>query len=254
MEKVKCDTEIRKLDQLRSAHLNQQHNIRWQIRTLPERIAETNKNLGHLRDDIAIRDAHEGAEFSMVVGTKEFSGKGAREEAAKALTYAVLSWRDAPTFQPRASFRGFEILSRGKRLTGLALDGEPMPELFVRGNGLYSANLNAENPLGTIQSIEHALRSLDKLADQEQERGLRMEKALTEYQAQADKPFDHEARMKELLARQAQLNAALDLDKNETQVAPPAENDVEPAGDGIQTPAIPPRVRRDFAPGMSPYR
>ncbi|MGA8617413.1 MAG: hypothetical protein WB660_02690 [Candidatus Sulfotelmatobacter sp.] len=44
--------------------------------------------------------------------------------------------------------------------------------------------------------------------------------ALADYQAQADKPFDHDARMKDLLMRQAQLNAALDLDKNETQVAP----------------------------------
>ncbi len=136
--------------------------------------------------DIAIRDAHEGGEFSMIVGTKEFSGKGAREEAAKALTYAVLSWRDDLTLQPRASFRGFEILSRGKRLTGLALDGEPVPELFIKGTGLYSANLNPENPLGTMQSIEHALRSLDKLADQEQERGARLEKTLADYQAQAE--------------------------------------------------------------------
>jgi hypothetical protein len=54
--------------------------------------------------------------------------------------------------------------------------------------------------------------------------------------------------MKELLVRQAELNAALDLDKNETQVAPPAENDVEPAVDGLQAPAISPRN----APGMSP--
>jgi hypothetical protein len=72
-------------------------------------------------------------------------------------------------------------------------------------------------------------RALDKVADQEQERS-RLEKALADYQAQASKPFDHEARMKELLAGQAQLNAALDLDKNETQVAPPAE-DIEPVID-----------------------
>jgi hypothetical protein len=32
--------------------------------------------------------------------------------------------------------------------------------------------------------------------------------------------------MKDPLARQAQLNAALDLDKNETQLAPPAEDDI----------------------------
>jgi hypothetical protein len=54
------------------------------------------------------------------------------------------------------------------RDTVLALDGEPAPELFIRGSGLYSANLNAENPLGTMQSIEHTLRALDKLAEQEQ--------------------------------------------------------------------------------------
>ena len=75
----------------------------------------------------------------MIVGTKEFSGKGAREEAAKALTYAVLTWRDDFTLQQRASFRGFQILSRGKRLTGLAFDGETLPELSIRGAGLYSA-------------------------------------------------------------------------------------------------------------------
>ena len=76
-----------------------------------------------------------------------------------------------------------------------------------------------------MQNIEHTLRSLDRLAEQEQERSARLEKTLADYQAQANKPFDHEARMRELLARQAQLNAALDLDKNEKQVAPPADDD-----------------------------
>jgi hypothetical protein len=103
-----------------------------------------------------------------------------------------------------------------------------------------------------MQSIEHTLRALDKLADQEQERSTRMEKALADYYAQADKPFDHEARMKDLLARQAQLNAALDLDKNETQVAPPAEDDIGLANDMLQGPSLPPRVQRNSAPAMSP--
>ena len=241
MEKVKVDTEIRKLDQLRSAHLNQQHNIRWQIRNLPETIAEAHKTLANVQEDIATRDAHEGEEFSMFVGMREFSGKGAREEAAKALTYAVLSWREDLTLQPRGYFRGFSILSRGKRLTGLALDGEPVPELFIKGKSLYSANLNPENPLGTMQSIEHALRSLDKLADHEQERGLRLEKNLADYQAQANKPFDHEARMKDLLVRQTKLNAALDLDKGERQAAEMANDDLESSAQlpatGVPAPA-----------------
>ena len=234
------------------ALLDQQHNTRWQIRNLPDKIAEAKQTLADLRADIAVRDANDGEEFSMIVGTKEFSGKGAREEAAKALTYAVLTWRDDFTLQPRGSFKGFKILSRGKRLTGLELDGDAVPELFLKGETLYSAHLNSENPLGTMQSIEHTLRSLDKLAEQEQERGLRLEKTLADYQAQANKTFDHEARVKELLARQAQLNAALDLDKNEKQVALPAEDEIGRAGDTLQAPSIRPRVERSSAPGLSP--
>ena len=43
MEKVKVDTEIRKLDQLRSSHINQQHNIRWEVKSLPEQIERAKK-------------------------------------------------------------------------------------------------------------------------------------------------------------------------------------------------------------------
>ena len=49
----------------------------------------------------------------MTVGQQMFSGKGAREEAARALARAVLSRRDDYTLRKRAAFKGFEILSRG---------------------------------------------------------------------------------------------------------------------------------------------
>ena len=52
---------------------------------------------------------------------------------------------------------------------------------------------------------------------------------------------------------QAQLNAALDLDKNETQIATPAEDNIESEGDVLQAPPIPPKVQRNSASGMQ-YR
>jgi hypothetical protein len=123
----------------------------------------------------------------------------------------------------RGAFRGFEILSRGRGTTLLAgSDEERLPELFIRGSGIYKAQLNAENPVGTMQSIEYALRGLDKAAADEQDRAARTEKMLGDFQEQAGKPFEHEVKLKELLTRQAELNAALDLDKGERQVAPPA--------------------------------
>src|SRR5207247_10040199 len=110
VEKIKIDTEVRKLDQLRAVHANQQHHIRWEIRDLPRQITEAKQHLAHIRADVATRNASESAEFSMRVGNRVFSGKGAREEAAKALTFAILSWRDDQTMQPRGALRGFEIL------------------------------------------------------------------------------------------------------------------------------------------------
>jgi hypothetical protein len=103
-----------------------------------------------------------------------------------------------------------------------------------------------------MQSIEHALRALDKFADQGQEHKLRMEKNLADYQAQASKPFEHEARIKDLIVRQAQLNALLNLDKNDHQVAPPADDDNEPADEIIRQPIPPPRLPGNFAPNISP--
>jgi hypothetical protein len=57
-----------------------------------------------------------------------------------------------------------------------------LPELFIRGAATYTAQLNAENPVGTIQSIEHALRSLEKAAEPERDRAARAENMLADYQ------------------------------------------------------------------------
>jgi hypothetical protein len=58
MEKVRIDTDVRKLDQLRAVHLNQQHKIRWQLRHPPREIADARQTLGHLQADIVTRPRH----------------------------------------------------------------------------------------------------------------------------------------------------------------------------------------------------
>ena len=240
MEKVKVDTEIRKLDQLRASHINQQHNIRWQVKALPEQIERARKYHAAISADILTRDASRVDEFTMKVGNRQFSGKGAREDAGNALNTVIMSWRDDQTPQVRGHFKGFEILSRGSAHK----DGEP--DLFIRGKETYKANLNLENPLGTIASIEHTLRGLDRRAEQEQQDIERQEKALADYRAQLGRPFEHEARLKDLLAKQAQLNACLDLDKHEAQIVDDPREDIESDAAGPVLPA--PVRRRPLAP------
>ena len=197
------------------------------------------------------RDAHEDDDFTMKVGNRVYSGKGAREDAGNPLNIVVMSWRDDKTAQARGHFKGFEILSRGSAVR----DGEP--DLFVRGKETYKANLNPENPLGTISSIEHTLRSLDRRAEDEQRDIGQQEKALADYRAQLGRPFEHEARLKDLLVKQAQLNACLDLDKHEAQIVDELSESgglrqADAAGNILPATPAPPfgsQLRRGLTPG-----
>jgi hypothetical protein len=230
MEKVKVDTEIRRLDTLRSAHVNQQYRIKSELSSLPGRIGRAKESLAKVEADIATRDQTADAPFSMTVGNKTFTGEDARKEAAKALTAVVMSWKDDQTPQVRARFRGFDIISRGRGTLRFGDDAEDRtPELFVRGATMYTANLNPDNPLGTMQSIEHVLRNFEHHADNDRADVAKLEKEHVDYQAQVNKPFEHEEKLKELLSKQAQLNAALDLDKGEqNQIAEPEGAEAEP--------------------------
>ena len=55
---------------------------------------------------------------------------------------------------------------------------------------------------------------------------------LGDFTEQAGRPYEHEAKLKDLLIRQAQLNALLDLDKGEQQVAPDDRAPGSPDADG----------------------
>ncbi|QBD75179.1 N-domain protein, SNF2 family [Ktedonosporobacter rubrisoli] len=223
MEKVRIDTEVRRLDMLRAAHINQQYEIGQEVRALPGRIERVKQSLAALRADIATRDAHGGEKFTMTIGDKEYTGKNAREEAGKALTQAITSalWEDSEKLMSRGHTKGFEIWSRPSRREG------GMPELYLRGaSAYYEVNFNPENPLGTIASIEHALRNLDRDAEKEQATCGRMEKALTDFREQLTRPFEHEEKLRELFVRQQDINKQLDLDKGDVQAA--AANDNAP--------------------------
>ncbi len=223
MEKVRIDTEVRRLDMLRAAHINQQHEIRTLVRELPGRIAQSRQSQAGLRKDIATRDAQEGKGFVMEVNGQVYSGKHAREEAGKALIRAITSslWEASRELKLRGHYRGFEILSRDSMMK----DG--MPLLYIRGHHTYEANLNTENALGTIASIESALRFLDRDVEAEKSNGERMEKALADYREQLGRPFEHEERLRELLDQQQNINKQLDLDKGDVQ-AVQAANDNTP--------------------------
>jgi len=212
MEKVMIDTEVRKLDMLRAAHLNKQYEIRKQISELPGRIERSREYHAGLLTDIATRNANETDAFTMTVDGRTFSGKNAREEAGKALMKMIMEslWGDRNEVKHLGNYKGFAIV------TSLSNSGTPW--LYVRGTHTYEANLNTQNEVGTIYSIEAILRHFDDFAVREKEDFERKEKALADYMEQLHRPFEHEERLRELCLKQGEINRSLDLDKGETQL------------------------------------
>jgi hypothetical protein len=84
VEKIKIDTEIRKLDQLRAVHANQQRHIRWEIRDLPRQIAEAKQHLAHILSSSITRvvDRHGALMNSIEVRFIEVKGRSALGEVA----------------------------------------------------------------------------------------------------------------------------------------------------------------------------
>jgi hypothetical protein len=103
-----------------------------------------------------------------------------------------------------------------------------------------------------VQSIEHTLRNLDKLVAEQQNRVARIEKELADYQSQADRPFEHEERLMQLLTRQSQLNSLLDLDKGDQQGADSAPDPKDDPDLGRTAPAAP-RGRDEVAKMAETY-
>ena len=231
IEKIQVDTELRRLDQLRMLDQRQRHDIQWSISSLSSRIAQAGAHIADMQADLATRNSFPKESFEMIVGTKRFTGQDARKEAAEALTSAVLSWRNDPVPGQRGSYRGFEIWSKGKNDMSQRLDGD-LPELYLQGRAAYHAKINPETPLGTLLSIDQILGHIERHLEHETRIRAELEKRLSDYQQQLDQPFEHEEKLRFLVQRQAELVAALDLDKADRQAAAEAS---EETGDATET-------------------
>lgn len=221
IEKIKVDTEIRRLDQLRVIHRKNQQNIQWSLSALQSKIGETVSHIRAMEEDILRRDQHSSGEFQLRVGTKQFLGKDNRAAGAECLTQAILSWANDPTFGERGSYRGFEVWSRG---AGILTE---FPVIHLRARAAYPAHVNPEHPPGTLLSMDQVLNNIDKHLASEEQHLKELRKREADYREQLARPFDHDRGLASLLVRQQELASALDLDKSDRQAASTEEEEME---------------------------
>ncbi len=210
IEKVKIDSDVRRLESLRSNYYNQQWKIRRQMTELPFLINNVQKNIELLNEDIKKRDENTIKEFLLTIGTKQFTD---RDEAAEALLQNILSWTNTKTLdQPRGIFKGFTIHSE-------VIIGPLFSKgyLFLQGAKRYELNLNGQSAIGTLMSIEHAVRSFETFRDKELMRLADLNLNLKRFNEELTKTFEYEDKLNKLLDKQDEINNNLDLTKSDLQ-------------------------------------
>lgn len=217
MEKVKVDAELRKLDVLRAAHESTAARIRREIVSLPGEISAVHAELDRLRADVATRDAARGEKFSISIQKKTFEGEGAYDEADAALAKALLERRGFPTVQKIGEYLGFDLMARGRESKDME------PDVWLQGEERHRVGDSAA-------SIAGIARELHKRVPNREAYVASLEKKLADFRGQADKPFEHADRITELVAKQKELDAALDLDKADKQAGATGDEGQEPTG------------------------
>jgi hypothetical protein len=96
------------------------------------------------------------------------------------------------------------------------------PEIVLKGATAYTAKLT-DTAHGTIRSVEHVVQHLDDVADSLTQTITDTRKRLNDTRAQVDTPFEHTERLAALVQRQQQLEAELDLTRNQAPAALAAE-------------------------------
>jgi hypothetical protein len=154
-----------------------------------------------LEIDLQTRRSTKADAFVITIGTESLRD---REPAGSKLNQVAEKHYFTEKLVKVGSFAGFPIEIWPNRVK----------ELIVRGKNAYVASIS-DTPLGTISSLEYAVRSLEAQRITYGETLTSTQRRIEELKPHTHKPFPHDEKLRSLVARQQEIVQALDLNKNQ---------------------------------------
>jgi N12 class adenine-specific DNA methylase len=220
IEKASVDAEVMRLQRLRHQHAHTQDRIRYEFRRLTERIPDCQKFIEHLQMDMKQRTDTRGDAFQIKLERSVVKDRNIAGELLLRLLRRVSGERHHLDI---GAFAGFD-LSVHSSAWGKA-------EFILKGKNHYPLDA-VETPLGMVRSLEYLVQNMEsQLADKQNELA-NAEKQRDELKGKVGQPFEHEAKMLSLIARQNELGEKLDISKNQAASSLAAET-TEPATEEI---------------------
>jgi len=202
IEKAQVDAEVMRLTRLKKQHSESFYQMRYRLKGLGDSIANCEREIANIREDLRTRTTTRGDNFSMTVKKEAFTD---RVKAGRALVFLAAAMKPFQSSKAIGEIGGFPVsLHRF----------DERANLIVHGKCEYKANVS-DSPTGTISSVEHALESMeDRL--RERETDLKQAHKQTEDLAkQLGNPFEHEEKLAVATKRQQEIVTALDITKSQ---------------------------------------
>lgn len=202
LEKAGVDAELAKLTILRSSWANQHWKNRMEILNIPDRIQSAQRSMQAIAQDLATVNAAPSSDFSMEIGGVVFSNE---EHAVKALNRALTGMPRSSGPVELGSYRGLMLCAASSETaeTNVWLKGAYKYPL----HGRYAVNIIDD----MVAQIALFPRDIERIEGDIQSMADRLEALKIE----SAKPFDRQDRLDWLVARQREIEDALDLTKTD---------------------------------------
>ena len=211
IEKAGVDAEVAKLSTLFSLWRNQRYANESEVGRLPMMIEALDKKISLYAQDVARIEPQTLQGMALELAGRSVTEPDAVGDALRGLVKTAKE--EVRTSATRLIER---VVGRfgGFDLGILAARGEDVPNLYLSGHCLYNAEPYQTGP-ALVAALMAALESVSKHhADAVAQVEVRR-KRLEDIRLELARPFEHEGRLVNLLARQRELLKQLDLDKDE---------------------------------------
>lgn len=244
MEKAQVDADVLRLSRLARTHLDRQFKLRQDLATLPERRHALEQVKAHAEADGKTLVDRRGEKFEIRIGNQTYTK---RPEAGEALLQAVVALSEKKGQQVHlGTFAGLDLLGED------AMGGA---NVWLAGELEYSTKVGyGSTPLGALQAVEYLPQRVQHAADHAEEQLKELARREKDLKRLAKEPFERADELEKLLARQKEIDAALDLDKQRSDLPAQEVPDADsPQGEQVDEPELLKIERQAIdAPALAP--
>lgn len=228
-EKMDLDIAVQRLQLLKASHLSQRYSLEDAIhKGFPQKIAACEQRIAGYLSDMAMlkENTHPNADgFSpMEINGETYTDKKAAGSAILAACQAMKS----PEPVRLGRYRGFKMV--------LSFDTFGSEYKIILKGAFHHVTSLGTDILGNILRLDNTLAGMEVALVSEREQLEHTKAQLASAKEEVEKPFPQEAELQEKMARLAELNVLLDMDKKENEIV---DGEVE------QEPEAPAREDRD---------